>query len=108
PARWLTATNPAEALKAERAAVAALQRAFARDRYILRALATRSQLDLSRRLNGNRSGGADSHRKRPSAPVNTRAALLQDLLRGISEVGAGAPSARAATARLLAEEAIRV
>src|SRR5262249_12539228 len=50
--KFLTGANTTEALKAERAAVVALQRAFARDRYILRALATRSQLDLSRRLTG--------------------------------------------------------
>ena len=43
--KLLTGANTAEALVAERAAVAALQRAFSRDRYILRALATRSQLD---------------------------------------------------------------
>src|SRR5262249_13357946 len=37
--KFLTGANTTEALKAERAAVVALQRAFARDRYILRALA---------------------------------------------------------------------
>ena len=106
--KLLTGANTREALVAERAAVAALQRAFARDRYILRALATRSQLDLSRRLTGSSSGAADWRRTIPSAPANTRAALLQDLLRGISEVSAGAASAGATTARLLAEEAIRI
>ena len=43
--KLLTGANTADALTAERAAVTALQRAFSRDRYILRALATRSQLD---------------------------------------------------------------
>ena len=51
--KLLTGANTAEALVAERAAVTALQRAFSRDRYILRALATRSQLDPARRLTGS-------------------------------------------------------
>ena len=51
--KLLTGANTADALVAERAAVTALQRAFSRDRYILRALATRSQLDPARRLTGS-------------------------------------------------------
>ena len=50
--KLLTGVNTADALVAERAAVTALQRAFSRDRYILRAMATRSQLDSARRLTG--------------------------------------------------------
>src|SRR4029077_20349647 len=53
--KLLTGANTREALPAQRAAVAALQRAFSRDRYILRALATRSRLDPARRLTGNLS-----------------------------------------------------
>ena len=51
--KLLTGANTAEALVAERAAVTALQRAFARDRYILRALASRANLDPARRLTGD-------------------------------------------------------
>ena len=58
--KQLTAANTGEALTAERAAVAALQRAFWRDRYILRALATRSRLDLARRLTGSLSEATGS------------------------------------------------
>src|SRR5262245_26164436 len=51
--KLLTGVNLPAALGAERAAVAALQRAFARDRYILRALASQARLDASRRLTGD-------------------------------------------------------
>ena len=82
----LAAANTAEALIAERAAVTALQRAFSRDRYILRALATRSQLDPARRLTGNLADAPGWRRVPPDVPANRRAALLQDILRGIAEL----------------------
>jgi Domain of unknown function (DUF4175) len=82
--KLLTGANTAEALVAERAAVAALQRAFSRDRYILRALATRSQLDPARRLTGNLADATGWRRVAPEAPENRRTVLLQDLLRGIA------------------------
>src|SRR5471032_307970 len=84
--KLLTGTNTAGALIAERAAVTALQRAFSRDRYILRALATRSQLDPARRLTGNLAEAADWRGILPDVPANRRAALLQDVLRGIAEL----------------------
>ncbi len=108
--KYLTAANTTEALKAERAAVAALQRAFAHDRYILRALATRSQLDLSRRLTGTLSGASDWHRRQVDRPEDRRAAQLQSLLRGIAALIADADmdqSAARARAGVLAEQAVR-
>jgi hypothetical protein len=81
--KLLTGADTAGALTAERAAVAALQRAFTRDRYILRALATRTELDPQRRLTGNLSQAANWRRQLASAPSNRQAALLQDLLAGI-------------------------
>jgi len=84
--KLLTGANTADALIAERAAVTALQRAFSRDRYILRALATRSQLDATRRLTGNLSGAADWRRVPPDVRANRRTALLQDILRGLAEL----------------------
>ena len=50
----LTARNTAAALHAATQAVEALQRAFGRNRYILRTLASRTTLDPSRRLTGAR------------------------------------------------------
>ncbi len=81
--KLLTGVNTSDALTAERAAVAALQRAFARDRYILRALATRSQLDPQRRLTGNLSQAVDWRRETSHGGENRRALLLQDLVSGI-------------------------
>jgi hypothetical protein len=83
--KQLTDANAKEALEAERAAVAALQRAFARDRYILRALATRSQLDSARRLTGAVSETIGWRRSLVDRPESRRAVELQDLLRGLGE-----------------------
>ena len=105
--KLLTGANTAGALVAERAAVAALQRAFTRDRYILRALATRSQLDPARRLTGNLEQARDWRRSAPDVAASRRAALLQDLLRGLAELAGGTAPFRA-RALVLAEEAIRI
>ena len=84
--KLLTGGNTGDALAAERAAVAALQRAFARGRYILRALAARSQLDAARRLTGTLADARDWSRAPAPAASNRRAALVEDLLRGIAEL----------------------
>ena len=121
--KQLTAVNTAAALIAERAAVVALQRAFSRDRYILRAMATRSQLDVARRLTGALADATGWRRSAPDVPANRRAALLQDLLRGIADLIAARPQPdttaavggpagitefNAAQAVVLAGEAIRI
>jgi hypothetical protein len=113
--KLLTGANTAEALIAERAAVTALQRAFSRDRYILRALATRSQLDPARRLTGTLTEATGWRRVAPDVPANRRTALLQDLLRGIAELiplKPDTPEPREGGSRtralVLAEEAIRI
>jgi hypothetical protein len=109
--KLLTAANPAEALVQERAAVTALQRAFARDRYILRAMATRSQLDTTRRLTGNLEGAADWHRASPALPENKRLAHLTDLLSSVAGLTRDGDATAAAAfkdrALVLAEEAVR-
>ena len=112
--KLLTAATTAEALIAERAAVTALQRAFSRDRYILRALSTRSQLDLARRLTGTLTEATGWRRAAPVVPANRRTALLENLLRGMSELvtpgpqGATPADAFTQRAHVLAEEAIRI
>ena len=58
----LAAVSTAAALPPARLAVEALQRAFGRSRYLLRALATRSRLDQSRRLSGDLGRARDWHR----------------------------------------------
>ena len=106
----LTGGDTSAALVAERAAVAALQRAFSRERYLLRALAQRSRLDPARRLTGNVSEAADWRRTPPALAADRRVALLQDLLRGIAALAASAEAGAALgpRARVLAEEAIRI
>ncbi len=109
--KLLTAVSTAEALVAERAAVTALQRAFARDRYILRAMATRSQLDATRRLTGNLDGAADWHRASPALPENKRLAHLTDLLSSVARLTREGDATGALPFRdralVLAEEAVR-
>jgi hypothetical protein len=95
--KLLTGGSTREALAAERRAIAALQRAFARDRYILRALAGQTDLDPNRRLTGTLPRTNTWRRDPPSAAVNRRAALLQDLMAGLGELrtaaaGAAGPS----------------
>ena len=106
----LTGTDTAAALAAERAAVAALQRAFTRERYLLRALASRGRLDPARRLTGSLSEASDWRRTPAALPEDRRAALLQDLLRGIAALAASAEAGAALgpRAHVLAEEAIRI
>jgi uncharacterized protein DUF4175 len=103
--KLLTGSSTREALVAERAAITALQRAFARDRYILRALAGQTDLDPKRRLTGNLSAARNWRREVPAAQENRRAALLQDLLAGL---GAIHDSTRSAQLVVLAGEALRL
>ncbi len=81
--KHLTDANPEEALKAERAAVTALQRAFARDRYILRSLATRTSLDRARRLTGAIADAIGWRRQLRDVEDNRRAREVIDLLQGL-------------------------
>jgi hypothetical protein len=71
----LNAADLVRALIFERAALAALQRAFDRRRYLLRALPERARIDPARRLAGDRSTARAAPRPIPSA------AMDQDLQR---------------------------
>src|SRR5262245_13042337 len=102
--KLLTGGSTRDALTAERSAVAALQRAFARDRYILRALGSRTELDMNRRLTGSAPDSAALHTERRPVQRNRRAALLQDLLTGLGALKTGSP----ADATTLAREAVRI
>jgi hypothetical protein len=110
--KLLTGVNLPDALAAERAAVTALQRAFVRDRYILRALASRTNLDPTRRLTGNVSEARDWRRLPASAAGNRRAAVLQDLLNGIASLktssAGGDAQAFRSRAQVMAEQALRI
>lgn len=58
----MTAVETTVALASAREAVTALQRAFGRNRYLLRSLAVRSRLDPTRRLTGETTDAADWRR----------------------------------------------
>jgi hypothetical protein len=106
--KLLTGTNTADALVAERAAVTALQRAFARDRYILRALASRANLDPSRRLTGDLKDASGWVRARRAAPENRRAAQLQDVMAGLGAFQREGPELGSARAAVLARQALTI
>jgi hypothetical protein len=107
----LVAVTTGEALAEARLAVQALQRAFGRNRYILRTLPVRSRLDPSRRLTGELDGVAGWSRQAAegSLQATTRAArdTLATLLDLLPAVRRKDPAARGGLARL-AEQALDV
>jgi hypothetical protein len=106
----LAAINTTAALPAARAAVEALQRAFGRNRYILRTLPVRSRVDPSRRLSGETAAASDWRRQLyPPAPDETVEAarrLLSRLLDLAPAVKTG--SVEASVLSGLAEAALGV
>jgi len=106
--KLLTGTNTAEALVAERAALTALQRAFARDRYILRAFASRANLDPARRLTGDLKDASSWARTRAPVPGDRRAAQLQDVMAGLGAFLRDGASLGPARAAVLARQALAV
>jgi hypothetical protein len=85
--RALTAADTGEALKAQRAALAAVQRAQTRQRYFLRTVPTPSRIDPARRLTGNLSEAASSHHPAPTTPADARAATIRTLLADCARLG---------------------
>ena len=106
----LAAVNTAAALPPARAAVEALQRAFGRNRYILRTLPVRSRVDPSRRLTGEISTASDWRRELlppvPEASVIAARGLLARLLELAPSLKAGSTSPLSLTT--LAEEALAI
>lgn len=85
--RASTLLNVAEltsALAAEKAAVSQLELAFSRSRIILRALAEREALDLSRRLSGDLSEARSDRRAVPTVEVSPRIVALRVVLSEVS------------------------
>lgn len=98
--RHLNAGDTVQALVAERAALASLQRAFDRRRYFLRTMTERARIDPARRLTGDRSKAA-SHTREPEAESKTDAAGLRALLVELAAVAdRGDPAPAALMARL--------
>jgi hypothetical protein len=86
----LVAGDTGRALPPARGAVEALQRAFGRSRYLLRALASRTALDPGRRLTGNVGAAGDWRRSLaepdPRAGAKVRE-LLDDLITAYDGIG---------------------
>ena len=106
----LAAIDTAAALPPARAAVDALQRAFGRNRYILRTLPVRSRVDPSKRLTGDTSAAADWRRElsplAPDAASEAARSLLGRLLELSPSIVAG--TAPAVTLTGLAEDALAI
>ena len=106
----LAAVSTTTALPPARAAVEALQRAFGRNRYILRTLPVRSRVDPSRRLTGELSSASDWQRAMfppvPDATVDAARGLLDRLVDLAPSIRAGSIKPQLLTT--LAEEALAV
>ena len=106
----LAAVNTAAALPPARAAVEALQRAFGKNRYILRALPVRSRVDPSRRLTGEISTASDWRREQlppvPEASLIAARTLLVRLLELAPSLKSRSTSSLSLTT--LAEQALAI
>lgn len=86
--RDLTTADTGDALKAQRAALAAVQRAQSRQRYFLRTMPTPSRIDQARRLTGNLSEASSSHHPASTLPPDARAAAVRTLLADCARLAA--------------------
>ena len=107
----LIAASTAGALPPAKAAVEALQRAFGRNRYILRSMPVRSRLDPARRLSGELQAAVDSKRAAHAATADPTAATARRLIGELLDLGprllADDPSPdQSARLSTLAEEAL--
>jgi hypothetical protein len=95
------------ALKSEKSALDAIQRAFTKDRYLLRALSSFERIDLTRRLGGTLTNLARG--TRPAAAPEPPAAIeaLRKLLARMATAAAQNGHDRAATLTTIAEDCVR-
>ena len=85
----LNNVDPKAALPEEKAALVALQQAFSRTRYLLRALTLRERLDLSRRLTGVLALAARDAQPQPAAPLDPAVVSLRRSLASIASCHPG-------------------
>jgi len=88
----LTTADLAPALVQERRALAQLQEAFARNRFLMRALSQREQLDLTRRLTGVREGIATNALPVPEGESSARQIALRALLADLTAAVFASPN----------------
>jgi hypothetical protein len=107
----LAAVDTATALAQARLAVEALQRAFGRNRYILRTLPVRSRVDPTRRLTGKLDEAKAWNRGRPEPSADRRADAIRQLVAELMRLPAGRvtqdEAARLAEAALAIDPASR-
>ena len=84
----LAVTDTSTALAAERAAVAALQRAFTKSRLILRTMNVRERIDPTRRLTGDAKGEGAWRRPASEPAVTAKIAKLRAALDRLPEFAA--------------------
>jgi hypothetical protein len=107
----LAAATTEPALRAARAAAEALQRAFGRNRYILRTAPVRSRVDPSRRMTGDLSEADDWRRAPGTAPTDRSGGEARLLLSQLLEHAAASGAERRldpGTLGSLAERALAV
>jgi hypothetical protein len=100
----LNAADTTKALEFERAALKALQRAFDRRRYLLRALPERARIDMTRRLTGDRVTARPSPRSAVDATADPAVAGARSVMQAL----AGALAARDGLNAALAARVIAV
>jgi hypothetical protein len=96
--RHLTNADTGDALKAQRAALAAVQRAQSRQRYFLRTIPIKSRIDPTRRLTGNLTDAASSQHPAPAGSPDAQAAALRALLDDCARLSAMLTAGEAAQA----------
>lgn len=99
-----------DALTAEKAALDAIQKAFSKDRYLLRTLATEERIDAARRLSGTLAGLARVPVPPGQPDDDPTASALRRLLARTAAAASStaASSARAAELASLGDAALRV
>jgi hypothetical protein len=104
----LTDANLDQALQSERSALENLMRAFARSRFILRALTQRERIDLERRLSGSLSLTAGLSGPAATPMPDERTVALRRLLADVAAMSSGdSTTYRAARATNAALELLR-
>jgi len=106
--RGLAAFSTTASLPPARAAVEALQRAFGRSRYILRAMPVRSRIDRSRRLSGELRAASGWLRDADPGPDRSEPSRARALLTRLRELTSTGRHADRTVLIQLAEEALTV
>lgn len=103
----LNTSQLAAALRSEKSALTLLQDAFARSRFLMRALSQREQLDMTRRLTGKLDSIARMRSPVPTATADERHIALRNVLADLMIAGT-TPSRELTVFVVLAERVLQV